>query len=97
MTIRNGVEDQTILPGDLGELGGEWCFDTGTGPTQGKEKKRTLGRPDTETNDMVPETDNTHVLNNNELNLQLDSVEDEEVTERDLANIKVTRGMEWMT
>jgi hypothetical protein len=41
---------------------------------------------------MVPETDNTHVLNNNELNLQLDSVEDEEVTERDLANIKVTRG-----
>jgi hypothetical protein len=90
-TDNTRVEDQTILPGDLGEPGGERCFDTGADPTQGKEEKRTLVRPDTETSDMVPETDNTHVLNNNELNLQLDSVEDEEVTERDLANIKVTK------
>jgi hypothetical protein len=95
VTRGNGVEDQTILPVDLGEPGGERCFDTGPGPTQGKEKKRTLVRPDTETSDMVPETDDTHVLNNNELNLQFDSVEDEEVTERDLANVKVE--MERMT
>jgi hypothetical protein len=92
VTRGNGVEDQTILPGDLGELGGERWVNTGAGPTQGKEKKRTLGRPDTETSDMVPETDYTHILNNNELNLQLDSVEDEEVTGKDLANIKMTRG-----
>jgi hypothetical protein len=92
VTRGNGVEDQTILPGDLGELGGERCFNNGAGPTQGKEKKRTLDRPDTETIDMVPETDNTHVLNNNELNLPPDSVENEEVTVRDLANIKMTRG-----
>jgi hypothetical protein len=92
VTRGNGAGDKTILPGDLGELGGERCFDTGTGPTQGEEKKRTLVRPDTETIDMVPGTDNTHVLNDKQLNLQLDSVEDEEVTERDITNIEVTRG-----
>ncbi len=94
-TRGNGTEDETILPGDLGELGGKQCSDTTRAdPTQGGEEKRKLGRPDTETNDRDPETDNTQILNNDELNIQIDLVEDEEVTERDPTNMdsKVTRG-----
>jgi hypothetical protein len=59
MTRRNGEEDETILPGHLDELGGERCFQTGVDPTQGEEN---LGRPDTETSDMDPKTDNTQIL-----------------------------------
>jgi hypothetical protein len=39
-TWGNGEEDETILPGDLVELGGERGSDTRAGPTQGGEKKR---------------------------------------------------------
>jgi hypothetical protein len=93
MTRRNGTEDETTLPGDLDELGGERCCHTGVVPTQGEEK---LGRLDTETSDMDPETDNTQILYNNELNPQLDSVENEEVTECDLdnMNLEMVRGTE---
>ncbi len=90
----NGSENETILPGDLGELGGERYSYTRAGPTQGGEKKRKLGRPETETSDRDPETDNTQILNNDELNIQPDVVEDGEATERNPANMdsKVTRG-----
>jgi hypothetical protein len=72
MTRGNGAEDETILPGDLGELGGERGSVTRACPTQGVEKKRKLGRPDTETSDRDPEADNTKI--------QLDVVKDGKIT-----------------
>jgi hypothetical protein len=84
MTRGNGAEDETILPGDLGELGGERGSVTRACPTQGGEKKRKLGRPDTETSDRDPETDNTKI--------QLDVVKDGKITEKDNIDSKTARG-----
>ncbi len=79
-TRGNGTEDETTLPGDLGELGGERDSDTRAGLTKGEEKKRKLGRPDTETIDKDPVTDNTQILNTDEPNVQLDLVATVETT-----------------
>jgi len=90
-TRGNGAEDETV-PGDLGELDGERGSDTRAGTTKGGEKKRKLDRPDTETNDRDPETDNTQTLNTDEPNVHLDLVEDERVTERDNMDSNMARG-----
>ncbi len=90
-TRGNGAEDETI-PGDLGELDGERGSDTRAGPTKGGEKKRKLDRPDTETNDRDPETDNTQTLNTDEPNVHLDLVEDKKVTERDNMDSNMATG-----
>ena len=72
---------------DIGELGGEQCPDTRSRSIPGEEEKRIWDLPDTETGDMDTKSDNTQVPKDDELDLQLDLVEDEEVTERDPANM----------